>query len=114
MVTGVVPSSPSGLTINLYRPSIGSSNLTLWDFSSNVLLTHPLALSASQFVHEKKSLGISKGEYPWGDWGDSNSRIGLKPGSRIIGYATGATDLHALGKIDFAALWEAVLFGFRS
>ena len=56
VVTGVVPSLP------LFLPSIFIAHRVLQSHCSSiiyrVLLTHVLALSASQFVHKKKSLRI--------------------------------------------------------
>ena len=52
-----------------------------------VLLTHALALSASQFVHKKKSPQICTSMH---SWGFELTKLTL-PGSRITSYATGTT-----------------------
>ena len=53
MVTGVVPSSPRFLSSIFIAHRVQQSHcLSIFD---RVLLTHALALSASQFVHKKKS-----------------------------------------------------------
>ena len=54
MVTGVVPSSPRFLP-SIFIAHCGQQSHCLSIFR-RLLLTHTLALSASQFVHKKKSL----------------------------------------------------------
>ena len=53
VVTGVVPSPPPVLTFNFFAHRVQQSNCS--SIFHRVLLTHALALSASQFVHKKKS-----------------------------------------------------------
>ena len=57
MVTGVILSTPPGPSLQ-YVSRIGFSNPTARRFFTRVLLTHALALSASQFVLKKKSQRI--------------------------------------------------------
>ena len=57
MVTGVVPSLPRFLPSLFIAHRVQQSHCSSI-FSSRVLLTHALALSASQFVHKKKSQRI--------------------------------------------------------
>ena len=54
VVTGVVPSSPRFLP-SIFIAHKSSAILLLVDFSLSVLLTHALALSASQLVRKKES-----------------------------------------------------------
>ena len=56
VVTGVVPSPPRFLPTVFIAHRVQQSHCT--SISHRVLLTHALALSASQFVHKKKSLRI--------------------------------------------------------
>ena len=71
VVTGVVPSFPR------FLPSIFIAHRVQQSHCSSsfhrVLLTHALALSASQFVHKKKSQGIYTIRRACARWG-SNSR----------------------------------------
>ena len=53
MVTGVVPSPPRFLPSNFIAHRVQQSRCS--SIFHRVLLTHALALSASQFVHKKKS-----------------------------------------------------------
>ena len=53
MVTGVVPSPPRFLPSIFFAHRVQQSHCS--SISHRVLLTHALALSASQFVHKKKS-----------------------------------------------------------
>ena len=80
VVTGVVPSSP-GSCLQFYRAQ-GSAIPLLVDFSSSVLLTQALALSASQFVLKEKTLRIYTTRVCTRR-GDSNSRNWPIPGPRI-------------------------------
>ena len=56
VVTGVVPSSPRFLPSIFIAPRVQQSRCS--SIFHRVLLTHALALSASQFVHKKKSQRI--------------------------------------------------------
>ena len=56
MVTGVIPSPPRFLPSIFVAHRVHQSHCT--SIVHRVLLTHALALSASQFVHKKKSQGI--------------------------------------------------------
>ena len=86
VVTGVIPSPPRSL------PSVFIAHRVQLSHCSSIvhrmLLTHALALSASLFVHKKKSQRIyirvctRRG---------SNPRNWPIPGSKITWYATGAT-----------------------
>ena len=82
VVTRCRPFSPPILAFNFYR-----AHPTVRRFVLECLLTHALALSASQFVHKKKSLRIIR----VCTRGDLNSRNRSTPGSRTTRYATGAT-----------------------
>ena len=53
VVTGVVPSPPRFLPSFFFAHRVQQSHCS--SIVHRVLLTHPLALSASQFVHKKKS-----------------------------------------------------------
>ena len=64
MVTGVRPFSPAILALNFYG-AWSSAIPLLVDFSSSVA-THALALSASQFVHKKRSQRIYTGMHSAG------------------------------------------------
>ena len=104
VITGVVPSPPRFLPSIFFAHRV--QQLHCSSIFHRVLLTHALALSASQFVHKKKSQRIyirvctRRG---------SNSRNWPIPGSRITWYATGATgysDTHrcVLSTISFIAV----------
>ena len=64
MVTGVVPSSPRFLPSIFIAHRIQQSHCS--SIFHRVLLTHALALSASQFVHKKKSPRTYTSMHSWG------------------------------------------------
>ena len=64
VVTGVVPSPPRFLPSIIIAHRVQQSHYS--SIFHRVLLTHALALSASQFVHKKKSPRIYSSEYALG------------------------------------------------